>query len=92
MMIDYIVVSSDLWPYVRDTRVKRGEHHLKMNSIRRQGRLLDNVENPENMFQPSPLEQIFLHPGDVEDTKSEWTVFKASIAKEAVKRCGSPSS
>ncbi len=32
-MIDFIVVSSDLWPYVLDTRVKRGaelstDHHL----------------------------------------------------------------
>ncbi|KAI3361632.1 hypothetical protein L3Q82_001995 [Scortum barcoo] len=32
-MIDFVVVSSDLWPYVLDTRVKRGaelstDHHL----------------------------------------------------------------
>ncbi|KAI3362600.1 hypothetical protein L3Q82_001686 [Scortum barcoo] len=33
-MIDFVVVSSDLWPYVLDTRVKRGaelstDHHLR---------------------------------------------------------------
>ncbi|KAI3371782.1 hypothetical protein L3Q82_024331 [Scortum barcoo] len=38
-MIDFVVVSSDLWPYVLDTRVKRGaelstDHHLVVSWIR----------------------------------------------------------
>ena len=45
-VIDFVVVSSDLWLYVLDTRVKReGElstdHHLVVRWIRWQGRKLD---------------------------------------------------
>ena len=45
-MIDFVVVSSGLRPYVLDTRVKRGaelstDHHLVVSWIRWQGRKLD---------------------------------------------------
>ncbi|KAI3356013.1 hypothetical protein L3Q82_017286, partial [Scortum barcoo] len=45
-MIDFVVVSSDLWLYVLDTRVKRGaelstDHHLVVSWIRWQRRKLD---------------------------------------------------
>ncbi|KAI3369495.1 hypothetical protein L3Q82_007710 [Scortum barcoo] len=47
-MIDFVVVSSDLRPYVLDTRVKRGaelstDHHLVVSWIRWQRRKLDKT-------------------------------------------------
>ncbi|KAI3360389.1 hypothetical protein L3Q82_002300 [Scortum barcoo] len=51
-MIDFVVVSSDLRPYVLDTRVKRGaelstDHHLLVSWIRWQRRKLDRPEQTQ---------------------------------------------
>ena len=51
-MIDFIIVSSDLRPYVLDTRVKRGaelstDHHLVVSWIRWQGRKPDRRGRPK---------------------------------------------
>ncbi|KAI3373219.1 hypothetical protein L3Q82_006376 [Scortum barcoo] len=67
-MIDFVVVSSDLRPYVLDTRVKRGaelstDHHLVVSWIRWQRRKLDRPGRPkrivrvcwERLAEPSPL-------------------------------------
>ncbi|KAI3353176.1 hypothetical protein L3Q82_019728, partial [Scortum barcoo] len=72
-MIDFVVVSSDLRPYVLDTRVKRGaelstDHHLVVVSW------LQLAE-----------EEIPREAGDIE---SEWTMFSASIVDAAVRSCG----
>ncbi|KAI3376108.1 hypothetical protein L3Q82_016634 [Scortum barcoo] len=53
-MIDFVVVSSDLRPYVLDTRVKRGaelstDHHLVVSWIRWQGRKLDRPGRPKRI-------------------------------------------
>ena len=49
--INFVVVSSDLRPYVLDTRVKRGaelstDHHLVVSWIRWQRRKLDRLGRP----------------------------------------------
>ncbi|KAK3536056.1 hypothetical protein QTP70_026011 [Hemibagrus guttatus] len=53
-MIDLVVVSSDLWPHVLDTRVKRGveltiDHHLMVSCIRLQRRMPDRVGRPKRI-------------------------------------------
>ncbi|KAI3373348.1 hypothetical protein L3Q82_006650 [Scortum barcoo] len=53
-MIDFVVVSSDLRPYVLDTRVKRGaelstDHHLVVSWLRWQRRKLDRPGRPKRM-------------------------------------------
>ena len=53
-MIDFVVVSSDLGPYVLDTRVKRGaelstDHHLVVSWIRWQGRLMVRPGRPKRI-------------------------------------------
>ncbi|KAI3375887.1 hypothetical protein L3Q82_004142 [Scortum barcoo] len=54
-MIDFVVVSSDLRPYVLDTRVKRGaellstDHHLVVSWIRWQRRKLDRPGRPKRI-------------------------------------------
>ncbi|KAK7939602.1 hypothetical protein WMY93_002928 [Mugilogobius chulae] len=53
-MIDFVVVSSDLWPRVLDTRVKRGaelstDHHLVVSWIRWQRRKLDRPGRPKRI-------------------------------------------
>ncbi|KAI3359405.1 hypothetical protein L3Q82_002908 [Scortum barcoo] len=53
-MIDFVVVSSDLRPYVLDTRVKRGaelstDHHLVVSWIRWQRRKLDRPGRPKRV-------------------------------------------
>ncbi|KAI3363612.1 hypothetical protein L3Q82_001244 [Scortum barcoo] len=53
-MIDFVVVSSDLRPYVLDTRVKRGaelltDHHLVVSWIRWQRRKLDRPGRPKHI-------------------------------------------
>ncbi|KAI3373332.1 hypothetical protein L3Q82_006630 [Scortum barcoo] len=53
-MIDFVVVSSDLRPYVLDTRVKRGaelstDHHLVVSWIRWQWRKLDRPGRPKRI-------------------------------------------
>ncbi|KAI3362445.1 hypothetical protein L3Q82_012252 [Scortum barcoo] len=66
-MIDFVVVSSDLRPYVLDTRVKRGaelstDHHLVVSWLRWQRRKLDRPGRPKRIVRvcweriwPSPL-------------------------------------
>ncbi|XP_055362025.1 uncharacterized protein LOC129603656 [Betta splendens] len=51
-MIDFVVVSPDLRPYVLDTRVKRGaelstDHHLVVSRIRWQRRRLERLGRPK---------------------------------------------
>ena len=53
-MIDFVVVSSGLRPYVLDTRVKRGaelstDHHLVVSWIHWQGRKLDRLGRPKRI-------------------------------------------
>ena len=53
-MTDFVVVSSDLGPYVLDTRVKRGaelstDHHLVVSWIRWQGRLMVRPGRPKRI-------------------------------------------
>ncbi|KAI3357834.1 hypothetical protein L3Q82_016222 [Scortum barcoo] len=53
-MIDFVVISSDLQPYVLDTRVKRGaelstDHHLVVSWIRWQRRKLDRPGRPKRI-------------------------------------------
>ncbi|KAI3368253.1 hypothetical protein L3Q82_007819 [Scortum barcoo] len=54
-MIDFVVVSSDLRPYVLDTRVKRGaelstdHHHLVVSWLRWQRRKLDRPGRPKRI-------------------------------------------
>ncbi|KAI3371832.1 hypothetical protein L3Q82_006714 [Scortum barcoo] len=73
-MIDFVVVSSDLRPYVLDTRVKRGaelstDHHLVVSWIRWQGRKLDRPGRPkrivrvcwEHLAEPSVREVFNSH-------------------------------
>ncbi len=70
-MIDFVVVSSDLRPYVLDTRVKRGaelstDHHLVVSWIRWRGRKLDRLGRPKHSVRvcwerlaESPVREIF---------------------------------
>uniref|UniRef100_A0A8C6Q6A0 Reverse transcriptase domain-containing protein n=1 Tax=Nothobranchius furzeri TaxID=105023 RepID=A0A8C6Q6A0_NOTFU len=53
-MIDFVVVSSDLRPYVLDTRVKRGaelstDHHLVVSWIRWQGKMPRRPGRPKHI-------------------------------------------
>ncbi|KAK5902677.1 hypothetical protein CesoFtcFv8_007911 [Champsocephalus esox] len=53
-MIDFVIVSSDLRPYVLDTRVKRGaelstDHHLVVNWVEWQGKPLDRPGKPKRV-------------------------------------------
>ncbi|KAK3553862.1 hypothetical protein QTP70_012698 [Hemibagrus guttatus] len=53
-MIDLVIVSSDLWPYVLDTRVKRGaelstDHHLVVSWIRLRRRMPDRLGRPKRI-------------------------------------------
>ncbi|XP_054590120.1 uncharacterized protein [Nothobranchius furzeri] len=53
-MIDFVVLSSDLRPYVLDTRVKRGaelstDHHLVVSWIRWQGKMLRSPGRPKRI-------------------------------------------
>lgn len=71
LMIDFVVVSSDLRPYVLDTRVKRGaelstDHHLVVSWIRWRGRKLDRFSGPKRIVRvcwerlaESPVREIF---------------------------------
>ncbi|XDV43830.1 hypothetical protein PO909_012233 [Leuciscus waleckii] len=70
-MIDFVVASSDLRPYVLDTRVKRGaelstDHHLVVSWIRWPGRKLDRLGRPIHTVRvcwerlaESPVREIF---------------------------------
>ncbi|KAK3533156.1 hypothetical protein QTP70_011263 [Hemibagrus guttatus] len=53
-MIDLVVMSSDLWPHVLDTRVKRGaelstDHHLVVSWIRLWRRMPDRLGRPKRI-------------------------------------------
>uniref|UniRef100_A0A3P8VPY1 Endonuclease/exonuclease/phosphatase domain-containing protein n=1 Tax=Cynoglossus semilaevis TaxID=244447 RepID=A0A3P8VPY1_CYNSE len=53
-MIDFVVVSSDIRPYVLDTRVKRGaelstDHHLVVSWLRLRGAKLDRPGRPKRI-------------------------------------------
>ena len=53
-MSDFVIVSSDLRPYVLDTRVKRGaelstDHHLVVSWVRWKGKLLDRPGKPKHV-------------------------------------------
>ncbi len=91
-MIDFVVVSSDLQPYVLDTRVRRGaglstDHHLVVSWIRCWGRKLDRVPCQRNLQLPPPAE---LRPDSegVWRYLSEWTMFSTSIFDPATRSCG----
>ncbi|TWW74447.1 R2DM Retrovirus-related Pol polyprotein from type II retrotransposable element [Takifugu flavidus] len=54
LMIDFVVVSSDLRPHVLDTRVKRGaelstDHHLVVSWLRWWGRMPDRPGRPKHV-------------------------------------------
>ncbi|GAA6108396.1 receptor-type tyrosine-protein phosphatase F-like, partial [Tachysurus ichikawai] len=83
-MIDFVVVSSDLRPYVLDTRVKRGaelstDHHLVVRWIRWRGGTWTDLADP-NSFNQIPRE--------VGDIESEWTTFSTFIVDAATQSCG----
>ena len=53
-MIVFVIVVSDLRPYVLDTRVKRGaelstDHHLVVSWVRWKGKLLDRPGKPKRV-------------------------------------------
>ncbi|KAK3574423.1 hypothetical protein QTP86_006591 [Hemibagrus guttatus] len=53
-MIDLVIMSSDLWPHVLDTRVKRGaelstDHHLVVSWIRLRRRMPDRLGRPKRI-------------------------------------------
>uniref|UniRef100_A0A8C9TU99 Islet cell autoantigen 1 like n=1 Tax=Scleropages formosus TaxID=113540 RepID=A0A8C9TU99_SCLFO len=70
-MIDFVVVSSDLRPYVLDTRVKRGaelstDHHLVVSWIRWRGKKLDRPGRPKRIVRvcwerlaEAPVREVF---------------------------------
>uniref|UniRef100_A0A669BJZ3 Reverse transcriptase domain-containing protein n=1 Tax=Oreochromis niloticus TaxID=8128 RepID=A0A669BJZ3_ORENI len=70
-MIDFVIVSPDLRPYVLDTRVKRGaelstDHHLVVSWIRWRGRTLDRPGAPKRVVRvcwerlaEAPVRKIF---------------------------------
>ncbi|XDV25050.1 hypothetical protein PO909_029047 [Leuciscus waleckii] len=71
LMIDFVVVSSNLRPYVLDTRVKRGtelstDHHLVVSLIRWRGRKQDRLGRPKRTVRvcwerlaESPVREIY---------------------------------
>ncbi|KAI3377398.1 hypothetical protein L3Q82_008588 [Scortum barcoo] len=75
-MIDFVVVSSDLRPYVLDTRVKRG---AELST------LITTWWEVFNSHLRKSFSQIPREAGDIE---SEWTMFSASIVDAAVRSCG----
>ena len=70
-MIDFIIVSSDLRPYVLDTRVKRGaelstDHHLVVSWVRGWGKTLDRPGKPKRVvrvnwerLEEAPVQRTF---------------------------------
>ena len=70
-MIDFVVLSFDLWLYVLDTRVKSGaelatDHHLVVSWIRGQGRKPDRPGRPKQVlrvccecFADDPVKMVF---------------------------------
>jgi len=67
-MIDFVIVSADLWLHDLDTRVKRGaelstDHHLVVSWIRWWGRLLDRPGKPKRVVRVNwePLVETPVH-------------------------------
>uniref|UniRef100_A0A8C6LYF7 Endonuclease/exonuclease/phosphatase domain-containing protein n=1 Tax=Nothobranchius furzeri TaxID=105023 RepID=A0A8C6LYF7_NOTFU len=70
-MIDFVVISSDLRPYVLDTRVKRGaemstDHHLVVSWIRWQGKMPRRPGRPKRIVRvcwerlaEEPVKKVF---------------------------------
>ncbi|XDV22637.1 hypothetical protein PO909_027493 [Leuciscus waleckii] len=103
-MIDFVVVYSDIRPYVLDTRVKRGaelstDHHLVVSWIRWRGRKLNRFGRPKCTVRVcwEIFREIFnFHlrwsfdriPRESGDIESEWTMFSTSIVEAAARRCG----
>jgi len=70
-MIDFVIVSSDLRPYVLDTLVKRGaelstDHHLVVSWIRCRGSWLERLGKPKNVVRVNwerlvedPVREVF---------------------------------
>ena len=57
-MIDFVIISSDLWPCVLDTWVKRGaklstDHHLVVSWFQWQGKSLDRPGKPKRVVRVS---------------------------------------
>ncbi|TWW59282.1 hypothetical protein D4764_06G0008120 [Takifugu flavidus] len=78
-MIDFLVVSGDLRPYVLDTRVKR-EAELSTDHY---------LVEPVRLVFNSHLRQSFDRvPRAVGDIESEWAMFRSAIVKTAVVSCG----
>ncbi|KAI3377397.1 hypothetical protein L3Q82_008587, partial [Scortum barcoo] len=77
-MIDFVVVSSDLRPYVLDTRVKRGGAESCQP-------ITTTWWEVFNSHLRKSFSQIPREAGDIE---SEWTMFSASIVDAAVRSCG----
>ncbi|KAI3376928.1 hypothetical protein L3Q82_000019 [Scortum barcoo] len=77
-MIDFVVISSDLRPYVLDTQVKR-EAELDPLAKEEVGQTWQTQTYCEGLLRKSGIE------GDIE---SEWTMFSASIIDAAVRSCG----
>ncbi|KAI3372304.1 hypothetical protein L3Q82_022671 [Scortum barcoo] len=80
-MIDFVVVSSDLRPYVLDTRVKRGAELVNRSPPGGELDLLAEEGSWTDLADPNI-------PREAGDIESEWTMFSASIVDTAVRSCG----
>nr|XP_054603205.1 craniofacial development protein 2-like [Nothobranchius furzeri] len=101
-MIDFVVVSSDLWSYVLDTRVKRGaelstDHHLVVSWIRWQGKMPRRPGRPGRpkrivrvcweRLAEEPVKTVF-NSHLRQSFDSEWALFHSAIVEVAVASCG----
>ncbi|KAI3362441.1 hypothetical protein L3Q82_012244 [Scortum barcoo] len=75
-MIDFVVVSSDLRPYVLDTRVIR------------EGLSCQPITTWWEVFNSHLRKSFSQIPREAGDIESEWTMFSASIVDAAVRSCG----
>ncbi|KAK3539743.1 hypothetical protein QTP70_013176 [Hemibagrus guttatus] len=102
-MIDLVVVSSDLWLHVLDTRVKRGvelstnHHRLRRRMPDRLGRCKhivrvcwEHLADPSvrGIFNSHLRESFNQIPREVGNIESEWTMFSSSIVDAAIQSCG----
>ncbi|KAI3363510.1 hypothetical protein L3Q82_012113 [Scortum barcoo] len=87
-MIDFVVVSSDLRPYVLDTRVKRGaelstDHHLVVSWIRWQRRKLDRPGQTQTHIVRVCWERLAIEPSVREVFNSHLRKSFSQIPREA---------